>query len=101
MARPDRHDDAGLPLFGWQPPSKVVPFPSSRRLSLVARNARRMTEMREDKAMAHLDRTLDAMAARLARLGIDTDTIAADIAAARVAVLDRYRVMLACDGGAA
>lgn len=85
--------DHDLPLLKWRPPSKVQIFPTHRRADFVRCNARRMTDLVHEKAVAHLDRTLAIMADRMRRLEIHPEAIGADIEEARVAVLALYTAM--------
>lgn len=76
------------PLFAWRPAPRVLPFPLARRRDLVVRTARRMTDLRPEKAEEHLKRTAALQSDVLARRGIEADEIArnrdAFIAAVRV-----------------
>ena len=97
-----QHDAGAGPLFAWSPPPKVLPFPSVRRRELIWRCARRMAELRHQKAMEHLDRLIDQQSDVQFRRGIDPAATAADVAALRSAILNAYSAFgRRTDGGAA
>lgn len=81
--------------------SAVVPFPLSRRRPLVAKCARRMTELSADAAEHHLQRLLQQQADTLSRKGVHTDLVVMQVRGLEAAVrAELWRAILA-PGGAA
>ena len=73
----------------------MVPFPLAKRRDMIERHARRMTDMRPDKAEAHLQRLLVQLGEKLIGYGCDEAAVAIQIAQAEVIIRDRYRVVRA------
>ena len=95
---------ADLPLLAWRPPTRVVPFPLTRRRDLIARAARRMAELRPHKAAEHLQRLLDQQAGVMSRRGIAEDVIVSEVHALDAAVrreYARYGLQVGQPGGGA
>lgn len=63
-----------LPLFAWQPPRKVLLFPTTRRAGKIRTVASKMLDKPTDKSAAHYrNQVTEAMLANFGRLGISED----------------------------
>ncbi len=62
---------ADLPLFAWQPPCKVIPFPMAARVGKIRDTAAKMLDKATDRHADYYRRQVtEAIIAQLDRLGI-------------------------------
>ena len=63
------HDD--LPLFAWQPPRKLIPFPMAKRIGRIRDVAQRLLDKRTNRSATHYRKQVtDALIASFDRIGV-------------------------------
>ena len=63
--------DADLPLFAWQPPCKVIPFPMTNRVGKIRDVASKMLDKATDRHADYYRRQVtEALIAQLDRIGV-------------------------------
>lgn len=95
-----KHEPTELPLFAWQPSSKIIPFPVARRHNPIAKTARNAARFKDETAARMLNRAADDYLERMCSFGVDriaAEEQAAAYRAALFASLRRFQVT----GGAA
>ena len=74
-----RTDD--LPLFAWQPPRKVIPFPAAKRAGKIQRVAEVLERKRGRDANHYWRQIAGGMQSQMEKAGIPPDTIADEMRA--------------------
>lgn len=96
---------ADLPLFSWAQPqgsAVVVPFPSTRRIAYVKRNARQAAKYRRPEAAENYIRgQADAARGRLLKVGVAAEAAEADARALEVLLWIEYDRLVARKDGVA
>lgn len=76
-----------LPLFDWQPPRQVIPFPARHRTGHAARVATSLSNAASQKdADWRLSRAVDAMRGQMERAGVRPDQAEREVRSFLIAI---------------
>ena len=82
--------DRDLPLFNWNPPTTIIPFPAAARIGEARHVARVFANQGTAKARAaYWKRTIATFRRRLTSAGISADTIQQHV--------DEFRDLVECE----
>ena len=75
-----------LDLLSWQPPRKIIPFPTAKRIGKIRRAVEMLSTKHGGAAETYWRQTITALANQLHRAGFDEETIGAQVRAFHDAV---------------